>query len=125
MRNCLILSTVVALSSGFAGDVCALVEEARDVGTSLAQPPGDVNGDGSVNDADLTILLDYYNQTNMQWANGDFNGDGWTDFTDLTILLANYQQGDTPPLAEPTSFLLCWLGIAGLAAIVWRRRRAA
>jgi hypothetical protein len=45
--------------------------------------PGDLNGDGAVNGADLAILLG-------AWANsadGDLNGDGNTDGADLVILL--------------------------------------
>jgi hypothetical protein len=45
---------------------------------------GDLNGDGTVNAADLTILL-------SQWGgagNGDLNGDGVVNAADLTIMLS-------------------------------------
>ncbi len=47
--------------------------------------PGDFNGDGVVDGADLTILLG-------DWGGGaaDLNGDGLVDGADLTILLGNW-----------------------------------
>ena len=47
--------------------------------------PGDYNGDGVVDGADLTILLG-------DWGGGaaDLNGDGIVDGADLTILLGNW-----------------------------------
>ncbi len=48
--------------------------------------PGDFNGDGLRNQADLGELLASYNQDD----GGDIDGDGDTDQADLGILLANY-----------------------------------
>ena len=49
---------------------------------------GDLNGDGTVDQTDLGILLAAYNVD----GGGDLDGDGDTDQGDLGILLANYNQ---------------------------------
>ncbi|MFO0840481.1 MAG: M12 family metallo-peptidase [Phycisphaerae bacterium] len=49
--------------------------------------PGDLNGDRTVNEADLGILLAAW----QSGAGGDLNGDGQTNEADLGILLANWQ----------------------------------
>jgi probable HAF family extracellular repeat protein len=51
--------------------------------------PGDLDGDGDVDQADLGILLSCYGQSDC----GDLDGDGDTDQADLGILLANYGSG--------------------------------
>ena len=48
--------------------------------------PGDLDGDGDVDQADLGALLAAY----LQNAGGDIDGDGDTDQADLGILLANF-----------------------------------
>ncbi|MCK4873179.1 MAG: hypothetical protein KAS72_10675 [Phycisphaerales bacterium] len=51
--------------------------------------PGDLDGDGDVDQADLGILLAAYGISD----GGDCDGDGDTDQADLGILLANYGYG--------------------------------
>jgi hypothetical protein len=46
--------------------------------------PGDLNGDGTVNAADLSILLSNWGGA----GSGDINGDGTVDAADLAALLA-------------------------------------
>ena len=63
-------------------------------GIALATPvsnpvPGDLNGDGCVDQADLGILLGAYGAG----AGGDLDGDGDTDQADLGVLLGNYGNG--------------------------------
>jgi autotransporter-associated beta strand protein len=90
--------------------------------------PGDTDGDGDVDDADLgTAFANYTGPLgvgvgNKTVADGDTDGDGDVDDADLGAAFAAY----TGPLAaaavpEPTSFAL--VGLGGLALI--RRRRAA
>jgi hypothetical protein len=56
-----------------------------------AVTPGDLNGDGCVNQVDLGILLaDYSCTAGVCNCVGDVNGDGKTDQSDLGDLLANY-----------------------------------
>ncbi len=51
--------------------------------------PGDLDGDGDTDQADLGVLLAAYNLT----ADGDLDGDGDTDQADLGVLLADYNCG--------------------------------
>ncbi len=89
--------------------------------------PGDANEDGTVNGADLNIVLSNYNQTGTDWSHGDFNGDGAVNGADLNIVLSNYDQtldssaaGISVP--EPSTAVLA--GVAGLIlAVVARRAR--
>jgi len=52
--------------------------------------PGDVNGDGSVDLSDLSILLSNYGKSDMQRINGDLNNDTNVNLSDLSQLLANF-----------------------------------
>lgn len=53
--------------------------------------PGDANGDGNINAADLSVLLaNFGSNTVHSPAEGDFNGDGFCDAADLSILLAQF-----------------------------------
>jgi hypothetical protein len=54
--------------------------------------PGDANLNGTVDGADLNIVLSDYNQTGMNWSQGDFNGDGTVNGADLNAVLSNYNQ---------------------------------
>ena len=69
------------------------------VGTSITQPqsipistggiPGDVNGDGTVDVADITMLVNYIlgkNPVGIVLANADMNGDSEYNVTDLTLI---------------------------------------
>ncbi|HUU94917.1 MAG TPA: C25 family cysteine peptidase [Phycisphaerae bacterium] len=56
------------------------------------QIPGDLNGDGCVDQVDLGILLADWGCTGGDCP-GDCDGDGNTDQTDLGILLANWGEG--------------------------------
>ena len=49
--------------------------------------PADLNGDGIVNGADLTILLSEWGQSGVP---GDIDGSGAVDGADLTILLGEW-----------------------------------
>ncbi len=54
-----------------------------------AATPGDLDGDGDVDQADLGLLLSCYGEGDC----GDIDGDGDTDQADLGALLANYGAG--------------------------------
>lgn len=69
-----------------ASDYLALTASA--CGTATC--PGDINGDLSVDLADLAILLSNYGATHATYEMGDLNGDNFVDLTDLAALLANY-----------------------------------
>ena len=81
----LIFSGVLQRVVGTAGASGMLVAV-----STTTNPIGDLNGDGTVNGADLTILL-------AAWGDGggpaDLNGDGTVNGADLTVLLANWGEG--------------------------------
>ena len=96
---------------------------------------GDANYDGTINGADLNIVLANYNKTGMDWAHGDFNGDGTVDGTDLNSLLANYNQntglygtfgpsgGSSLTLAVPEPGTLSALVLGVVSVLAWAARR--
>ena len=51
---------------------------------------GDVNGDRSVNFADLLTLAQSYGRTNSTYSDGDLNFDGTVGFADLLLLAQRY-----------------------------------
>ncbi|MBW7904396.1 MAG: hypothetical protein LC135_12315 [Phycisphaerae bacterium] len=52
--------------------------------------PGDIDGDGDVDQADLGILLANYGQSVPPGTSGDLDGDGDVDQSDLGVLLASF-----------------------------------
>ena len=58
-----------------------------------AGPPGDINGDGSVDYIDLAILASSYGKSSEEPGFNplcDLNGDGVVNYVDLAILASNY-----------------------------------
>ena len=56
--------------------------------------PGDLDGNGCVNIADLAILLANFGSSNATPQQGDTDGDGDVDLTDLATLLSSFGSGD-------------------------------
>ena len=52
--------------------------------------PGDLNHDGVINTADLTILLGTFGANIQPGAGGDINASGNVNTADLTILLGAF-----------------------------------
>ena len=89
--------------------------------------PGDADGDGKVDFADLVILARNYGKTSgVTWVDGDFNNDGSVGFDDLVIVARNY--GKSVSLAAtaamfsasvvgapPTSSAAALFDVSGLA----------
>ncbi len=65
----------------------------EDVVPFAALHPGDANGDGIVNLADLQILGDNWQSTTASWSEADFTGDGNVNLADLQILGDNWGYG--------------------------------
>jgi hypothetical protein len=87
---------------------------------------GDADLNGTVNCADLDILLSNFNQTGATWAIGDFNYDGTVNGADLNILLSNFNQhfsSSVTAVPEPGAFAL--LVAAGLGLVAYIRRKRA
>ena len=89
-----------------------------------ARPPGDYNGDGTVNAADYTVWRDNLGSTTKLAADGDFNG--VVNTLDYELWRTNYGttgSGSSWPTAatipEPASLMLFW---AGLATMFLRQR---
>jgi hypothetical protein len=55
-------------------------------------PAADINLDGGVDGADLSIMLSTFGSAQPTFSNGDLNGDGLVDGADLSILLAGFGQ---------------------------------
>ena len=86
--------------------------------------PGDANGDGLVDVADLGVLGANFGSANAVSADGDFNGDNIVDVADLGILGANWTAsqavGNTSALVpEPTTLSLLAMSVL----MVGHRRR--
>jgi hypothetical protein len=90
---------------------------------------GDANLSGKTDVADLTLLLNNYNQPGKTWLNGDFTGDGTVNVADLTLLLNNYNKtfgavaAASTAVPEPGSLAML-AGIALTALLCWWRKRA-
>jgi hypothetical protein len=63
----------------------------------------------------------------MTWPQGDFDGNGTVNGADLNIVLSNYNQhvGLGAAVPEPSSLVLVAIGILSLAGYCWRRRNRA
>ena len=77
--------------------------------------PGDANGDGLVNDDDLSLLLAHWGQE-TGWAGGNFNDDNTIDDDDLSLLLSHWTGAGAVP--EPAA-----LGVLAFGATSLLRRR--
>jgi hypothetical protein len=99
--------TVKTVHVGY--DDLSLPRDSHPTVAILSLRDGDINGDGLINDFDLTILLRKanYNQPAAKAANPecDLNGDGLINDEDLEILWSpdNYQRG--PMIIETTDAL--------------------
>ena len=131
-----ILTAVGGITGSFdtitAGYQVALAGGDTELVLSLAGAllPGDANGDGCVDDLDLTALAVHWQQSTNLWEDGDFDGNGIVNDLDLTALAVNWQQGcggggsfaDALAAANvPEPVTLLSLALGGIALV--RRRR--
>ncbi|MCC6679541.1 MAG: PQQ-dependent sugar dehydrogenase [Phycisphaeraceae bacterium] len=89
--------------------------------------PGDANGDGMVNLADLQILGDNWQSDTATWSEADFTGDGLVNLGDLQVLGDNWGHGVGPDARlVPEPGMVAMLLLAGPTALLrpgqaWRR----
>lgn len=100
---------------------------AMNASAASVNQPGDVNGDGYVNQGDVDILASNWQHGVSGAANatrimGDLNDDGKVDGSDVTIL-AFYWGAMPIPVPEPSTVVLLLCGTLGL--IVSRHLRKA
>ena len=94
------------------------------VSTFVAPIPGDLNGDGFVDSADLTVWSGNFGATGVGTAEGDATGDGAVDGADFLIWQQNAAPaGGVAAVPEPTALALASAALATLVAV--RRRRMA
>ncbi|MCK4850142.1 MAG: PEP-CTERM sorting domain-containing protein [Phycisphaerae bacterium] len=94
---------------------------------SVPEPiSGDVNGDGFIDDNDLTIILDNWGQSGLGWSGGDLNGNGVVDGPDYAEVLSYWNPPFEPPgepTPEPATLGLLLVGswlVLGRRARLWR-----
>ena len=85
--------------------------------------PGDANGDGMVDVADLGVLGANFNQSNMAFADGDFNDDGIVDVADLGILGANWSASQATGNASALVPEPATLSLLAMSVLMAGRRR--
>lgn len=95
-RRNLVLAALVGILFGLTispGNSAVVLVDSTGI-TALASGGlmGDADGDGAVNDDDLSVLLANWGGANPDWQKGDFNGDGKVDDDDLSLLLANWSK---------------------------------
>ncbi len=83
--------------------------------------PGDANGDGRVDAADLNVVGINWQMGNKTRAEGDFTGDGFVDAADLNILGINWLTGVPPAAAVPEPSTCSLLMLAMLMGLCRRR----
>ncbi len=89
---------------------------------AVTQQAGDLDGDGSIDQQDLNLLIAHFGQQVAPYSliDGDINGDGQVGIRDLDTLLANWTGPGAPStVPEPTSLLALGAG----ALMLTRRRR--
>ena len=79
---------------------CAITSNGQTVYTTAASPKGDVNGDGKVDNTDVTAITNYINGTTSAIAtkfkeNADVNGDNTINTSDKTAVTNIAKSGST------------------------------
>ena len=93
-------ATTVDNMALFAGGEDGGYETYSSVDIYQVPEPGDANGDGIVDDLDLTALAVHWQQWGS-WCDGDFNGDGRVSDLDLTILATAWPGGPPDSIGTP------------------------
>lgn len=82
---------LVAADGGSASLAEAAVDDVQFLARSCDSIPGDLNGDGVVNFADLNTVLSNFGASGAPGSTpGDATGDGTVNFSDLNVVLSNF-----------------------------------
>ncbi len=85
---------------------------------------GDANSDGTVDEADASILAtNWLTATDATWGMGDFNDDGAVNEIDATLLAANWQADSAGASVPEPSTLVGLLGLCLAGLLVVARRQ--
>lgn len=63
------------------------------LGSCTSSCPGDVNGDGATDTADLSVLIGSFGSSVAPGIGGDLNGDGVVDAADLSVVVGGFGCG--------------------------------
>lgn len=85
--------------------------------------PGDLNGDGAVGFPDFLILSNNFGKPATGLAEGDIDGDGTVGFADFLVFSNNFGSTGGAVATVPEPCGLAPLGLVGLLAGLFRRRR--
>ena len=97
--------------------------------TNLFALEGDADGDIDIDITDFNILASNFDDTGANsatndWTTADFDADGDIDITDFNFLASNFAPDSyraSNAIPEPSSFILCVLGILVVSRFVSRR----
>ena len=101
--------------------------EANALGGLISSNCDDVdwNDDGVIDDLDLTVLANNWQEPVVPSEDGDANGDGFVDDLDLTALAVCWPSGDLDASAIPEPAMLSLLALGGLAFVRKKHRGSA
>ncbi len=103
-----------------------VVGEPIHAGTATSLLPGDANGDGTVNGADLGAVLSNFNKqfSGDAWTDGDFDANGWVNGADLGAVLSNFNKSvrfDLVNAAVPEPYALVIWTLGLLSVLAWKK----
>ena len=86
---------------------------------------GDTDGDMDVDITDFNALAGNFGDSPVEWTDADFDADNDVDITDFNALAGNFGDYETGPgqVPEPTTIVLCMLGLVGAGMFVRAKRR--